>query len=57
MHLDDIVPNVANEGQGNALPVGCSTIMCNQPGQVIQTTSQTQKNNCLCSGSDFNSHF
>ncbi|XP_071873730.1 C45 family peptidase tan [Bombus fervidus] len=35
MHLDDIVPNVANEGQGNALPVGCSTIMCNQPGQEI----------------------
>ncbi|KOC61454.1 Acyl-coenzyme A:6-aminopenicillanic-acid-acyltransferase 40 kDa form [Habropoda laboriosa] len=36
MHLDDIVPNVANEGaQGNTLPVGCSTIMCNQPGQEI----------------------
>ncbi|XP_017753141.1 PREDICTED: uncharacterized protein LOC108545855 isoform X2 [Eufriesea mexicana] len=36
MHLDDIVPNVANRGlKGNALPVGCSTIMCNQPGQEI----------------------
>lgn len=36
MHLDDIVPNVANETvQSNELPVGCSTIMCNQPGQEI----------------------
>ncbi|XP_029055558.1 acyl-coenzyme A:6-aminopenicillanic-acid-acyltransferase 40 kDa form isoform X2 [Osmia bicornis bicornis] len=36
MHLDDIVPNVANVGvQSNALPVGCSTIVCNQPGQEI----------------------
>ena len=36
MHLDDIVPNVANEGaEGNSLPVGCSTIVCNQPGQEI----------------------
>ncbi|XP_054012976.1 beta-alanyl-dopamine/carcinine hydrolase [Hylaeus anthracinus] len=36
MHLDDIVPNVANGGaQGNELPVGCSTIICNQPGQEI----------------------
>lgn len=34
MHLDDILPNVANEGQENTLPIGCSTIMCNQPGQV-----------------------
>ncbi|CAL7943972.1 unnamed protein product [Xylocopa violacea] len=36
MHLDDIVPNVANEEeQMNTLPIGCSTIMCNQPGQEI----------------------
>ncbi|PBC26195.1 beta-alanyl-dopamine/carcinine hydrolase [Apis cerana] len=35
MHLDDILPNVANEGQENTLPIGCSTIMCNQPGQEI----------------------
>ncbi|XP_043248555.1 uncharacterized protein LOC122395212 [Colletes gigas] len=36
MHLDDIVPNVANGGaQGNELPVGCSTIICNQLGHQI----------------------
>ncbi|XP_076242090.1 C45 family peptidase tan [Calliopsis andreniformis] len=36
MHLDDIVPNVVKgEPQGNELPVGCSTILCNQPGQEI----------------------
>ncbi|XP_011629908.1 uncharacterized protein LOC105422297 [Pogonomyrmex barbatus] len=34
MHLDDILPNVVGM-QGNALPVGCSTIMCNQPGHEI----------------------
>ncbi|XP_014236027.1 uncharacterized protein LOC106658534 [Trichogramma pretiosum] len=36
MHLDDIVPNVADNGaQGNDQPVGCSSIVCNQPGQEI----------------------
>ncbi|XP_076649599.1 C45 family peptidase tan [Halictus rubicundus] len=36
MHLDDIVPNVAdNLGRANDLPVGCSTVICNQPGQEI----------------------
>ncbi|XP_078042397.1 C45 family peptidase tan [Augochlora pura] len=36
MHLDDIIPNVANnQDRANDLPVGCSTIMCNQPGQEI----------------------
>ncbi|XP_012233522.1 beta-alanyl-dopamine/carcinine hydrolase [Linepithema humile] len=35
MHLDDIVPNVTGELQENALPVGCSTIICNQPGHEI----------------------
>ncbi|XP_017884388.1 uncharacterized protein LOC108627587 [Ceratina calcarata] len=35
IHLDDIVPNVMNEGTQNTLPVGCSTIMCNQPDQQI----------------------
>lgn len=36
MHLDDIVPNVANDqDRANDLPVGCSTVMCNQPGQEI----------------------
>lgn len=35
MHLDDILPNVANEGAEREMqPVGCSTIMCNQAGQV-----------------------
>lgn len=35
MHLDDIVPNVAADGaQGNTQPVGCSSIICNHPGQV-----------------------
>jgi len=33
MHLDDIIPNVIGM-KGNALPVGCSTIICNQPGHV-----------------------
>lgn len=35
MHLDDILPNVIDQTTGNALPVGCSTIVCNQPGQQI----------------------
>lgn len=36
MHLDDIVPNVVmGESQGNDLPVGCSSILCNHPGQEI----------------------
>ncbi|XP_076170285.1 C45 family peptidase tan [Ptiloglossa arizonensis] len=36
MHLDDIVLNVANkEDQRNNLPVGCSTVICNQPGQEL----------------------
>lgn len=36
MHLDDVLPNVIKGGrEGNMLPVGCSTIMCNQPGQEI----------------------
>ncbi|KAK2586477.1 hypothetical protein KPH14_010747 [Odynerus spinipes] len=35
MHLDDIVPNVIDQTSGNALPVGCSTIICNQPEQQI----------------------
>lgn len=35
MHLDEIVPNVAAGTQGNDQPVGCSSIMCNQPGQEI----------------------
>lgn len=35
MHLDDILPNVADGSQGNSLPVGCSTIICNHPGQEI----------------------
>lgn len=35
MHLDDILPNVIGETPGNTLPVGCSTIICNQPGQQI----------------------
>ncbi|XP_025996444.1 uncharacterized protein LOC105198830 [Solenopsis invicta] len=34
MHLDDILPNVTGI-QGNALPVGCTTIMCNQSGHEI----------------------
>lgn len=35
MHLDDIVPNAAADGaQGNTQPVGCSSIICNHPGQV-----------------------
>ncbi|KAH0949477.1 hypothetical protein HN011_005311 [Eciton burchellii] len=35
MHLDDIIPNVINGSQANTLPVGCSTIICNQPGHEI----------------------
>ncbi|XP_001599569.1 uncharacterized protein LOC100114612 [Nasonia vitripennis] len=36
MHLDDIVPNAAADGaQGNTQPVGCSSIICNHPGQEI----------------------
>lgn len=35
MHLDDILPNVIDQTSGNDLPVGCTTIMCNQPGQQI----------------------
>lgn len=35
MHLDEIVPNVANGTCGNPQPVGCSTVICNQPGQEI----------------------
>lgn len=34
MHLDDIIPNVMGI-QGNSLPVGCSTIICNQSGNEI----------------------
>ncbi|XP_071653594.1 beta-alanyl-dopamine/carcinine hydrolase [Temnothorax longispinosus] len=34
MHLDDIISNVTGM-QGNALPVGCSTIICNQSGHEI----------------------
>ncbi|XP_011696938.1 PREDICTED: uncharacterized protein LOC105455363 [Wasmannia auropunctata] len=34
MHLDDIISNVTGT-EGNALPVGCSTIICNQPGHEI----------------------
>ncbi|XP_071577853.1 beta-alanyl-dopamine/carcinine hydrolase isoform X2 [Temnothorax nylanderi] len=34
MHLDDIILNVTGM-QGNALPVGCSTIICNQSGHEI----------------------
>ncbi|KYM93584.1 hypothetical protein ALC62_15942, partial [Cyphomyrmex costatus] len=34
MHLDDILPNVT-EMQGNALPIGCTSIMCNQSGHEI----------------------
>lgn len=45
MHLDDILPNVANEGQENTLPIGCSTIMCNQPGQVSD-----KKKHYICDG-------
>lgn len=39
MHLDDILPNVT-EMQGNTLPVGCTTIMCNQSGHVRVTINQ-----------------
>ncbi|XP_020290014.1 uncharacterized protein LOC109857766 [Pseudomyrmex gracilis] len=36
MHLDDIIiSNVTDGAQRNALPIGCSTIICNQPGQEI----------------------
>ncbi|XP_029670506.1 uncharacterized protein LOC115239865 isoform X1 [Formica exsecta] len=35
MHLDDIISNVTVGTQGNSLPVGCSTIICNQPGSEI----------------------
>ncbi|XP_014477691.1 PREDICTED: uncharacterized protein LOC106746052 isoform X2 [Dinoponera quadriceps] len=35
MHLDDIISNVTGEAQGTVLPVGCTTIVCNQPGQEI----------------------
>ncbi|XP_011495510.1 PREDICTED: uncharacterized protein LOC105360318 [Ceratosolen solmsi marchali] len=36
MHIDDIMPNVAANGlQGNTNAVGCSSIICNQPGQEI----------------------
>ncbi|XP_032668197.1 uncharacterized protein LOC116842712 isoform X2 [Odontomachus brunneus] len=35
MHLDDIISNVTSGAQGIALPIGCSTIICNQPGQEI----------------------
>ncbi|XP_011874667.1 PREDICTED: uncharacterized protein LOC105565793 isoform X2 [Vollenhovia emeryi] len=34
MHLDDIITNVTGK-QRNELPVGCSTIICNQPGHEI----------------------
>lgn len=49
MHLDDILPNVANEGQENTLPIGCSTIMCNQPGQVSD-----KKKHYFCDGMQLN---
>ncbi|XP_034942911.1 uncharacterized protein tan [Chelonus insularis] len=36
MHLDDIVPNVANgRSASTKQPVGCSSIICNYPGQEI----------------------
>ncbi|RLU16112.1 hypothetical protein DMN91_011871 [Ooceraea biroi] len=35
MHLDDIISNATNGTQANVLPVGCSTIICNQPGHEI----------------------
>ncbi|XP_066586991.1 beta-alanyl-dopamine/carcinine hydrolase [Prorops nasuta] len=35
MHLDDIVPNVADGTFGQDQPIGCSTIICNEPGQEI----------------------
>ncbi|EFN75755.1 uncharacterized protein LOC105191124 [Harpegnathos saltator] len=35
MHLDDIISNVTGKAQETALPVGCTTIICNQPGQEI----------------------
>ncbi|XP_043463208.1 uncharacterized protein LOC122499143 isoform X2 [Leptopilina heterotoma] len=35
MHLDDILPNVVEGKQGVKEPVGCSSIICNQPGQEI----------------------
>ncbi|KAL6443606.1 hypothetical protein ACFW04_001621 [Cataglyphis niger] len=35
MHLDDIISNVTVKTQENSLPVGCSTIICNQPGCEI----------------------
>ncbi|XP_043287183.1 uncharacterized protein tan [Venturia canescens] len=35
MHLDDILPMVAKGEQVNDLPTGCSTIVCNHPGQEI----------------------
>ncbi|XP_063986303.1 beta-alanyl-dopamine/carcinine hydrolase isoform X1 [Diachasmimorpha longicaudata] len=36
MHLDDILPNVVNgDGISTNQPVGCSSIVCNYPGQEI----------------------
>ncbi|XP_057335239.1 beta-alanyl-dopamine/carcinine hydrolase [Microplitis mediator] len=36
MHLDDIIPNVINgEMASTKQPVGCSSIICNHPGQEI----------------------
>ncbi|XP_033223085.1 uncharacterized protein LOC117176852 [Belonocnema kinseyi] len=35
MHLDDILPNVVEGTQGQQQPVGCTSIICNQPGQEI----------------------
>lgn len=43
MHLDDIVPNVTGGSQENTLPVGCSTIICNQSGHV-----RMNKSNYVC---------
>lgn len=42
MHLDDIIPNVVDGIQENMLPVGCSTIICNQPGHVRMITNQNR---------------
>ncbi|XP_015509458.1 uncharacterized protein LOC107216708 [Neodiprion lecontei] len=35
MHLDEILPVAATGTPENTKPVGCSTVICNQPGQEI----------------------